>query len=110
MAENEFQRFRRMAENTNDEMARASPHKAAWVEQQILQATLGNRNSIACPYCGSTVVWGVDKLCCKPMNDAAAIFLINMETKEFEVKNAGEPPKAMSATTATLRTSTETIQ
>src|SRR5450631_2032950 len=86
-----------MTENTNDEMPPTSAQKAAWVEYQIRQATLGNLDSIACPFCGSNVVLGVERLCCKPMFDVAAILLDRMETVEFEPKDAEEHSSAVAA-------------
>jgi len=56
--------------------------KFAWIEYQIRQVTLGNLNAIACPYCGSSVVMGVEKLCCEPMGDATLTLLRSMEVAD----------------------------
>jgi hypothetical protein len=56
-----------------------SPQKFAWIEHQIRQVILGNLESIACPYCGSDVVIGEEKLCCMPMGDVTAALLGRME-------------------------------
>jgi len=110
MAGSKFPRFRRVTENITNEIALTFAKKTAWVERQIRQATLGNLDSIACPFCGSTVVWGVERLCCKTMDDVTAIFLNGMETNELDAKDAGESAKIVTATTSIPRDSSNTIQ
>lgn len=92
---------------TTSEIALTPVQKAVWVELQIRQATLGNVDSVACPYCGSTVVWGIQELCCGPMSDATTIFLSGMEAKGLHAKDAQE---VATATMATPRDSANTIQ
>ena len=61
----------------------SAEQKFAWVEYQINQAMLGNIESIACPYCGSNVMLGVEKLCCEPMGVATATLLSRLEEEEI---------------------------
>jgi hypothetical protein len=46
---------------------------------QIRQATLGHTESIACPYCLSTVILGEQTLCCDQMGKATETFLSHIE-------------------------------
>ena len=41
------------------------------VEYQLRQVMLGKVDSVACPYCGNTIIMGVDKLCCERMAEVA---------------------------------------
>lgn len=56
-----------------------SDGRFAWVEYQICQVTLGYLDSISCPYCGSSVRMGVEKMCCDPIGEATATVLRRME-------------------------------
>ena len=55
--------------------------KFASAGYQIRQATLGRTESIACPYCLSTVILGVQTLCCDPMGKATETVLRHIETE-----------------------------
>lgn len=55
----------------------------AWVQHQIRQATLGLIESLACPYCGSNVILGAEKLCCEPISQATAIVLYDVEARDL---------------------------
>jgi hypothetical protein len=93
MTNTEFQRLRLLAKNANGETGLSFAQKTAWVEHQIHQVTLGNIDSVACPYCGSNVMIGVEGLCCRPMGDAATTLLERIEAKEVQqqVKDAAAP-------------------
>jgi len=87
-----------------------SVQKAAWLEWQLRQATSGNRDTIACPYCGLTVVLGVERLCCGPMNDVTAKLLESMESTGSDGKDAEESSEIAGANAAALRNSDNFIQ
>lgn len=53
--------------------------KFAWAESQIRRVALGKAESIGCPYCLSSIVIGVDRLCCPSMGEATASVLQSME-------------------------------
>ena len=55
----------------------------AWVLDQIRQAVRGAIDSITCPYCGSNVVLGVEKLCCESVSQATGIVLEYMEVENL---------------------------
>lgn len=63
--------------------------KFASAGYQIRQATLGHTESIACPYCQSTVLLGVQTLCCDQMGKATETFLSHIEI-EYPRSN-GQP-------------------
>jgi hypothetical protein len=52
------------------------------VEYQLRQVMLGKVDSVVCPYCGNTVVMGLDKLCCKRMAEVADEVLRDTEPKD----------------------------
>lgn len=75
--------------NTDSQVRLAGSHagsqgdcdgKFAWVQTQICRVALGYIDSIACPYCGSDVTLGVEKLCCEPLGEATAAVLYRMES------------------------------
>ena len=55
------------------------------VEYQLRRVMLGEVDSVVCPYCGSTVVMGLDKLCCKPMAEVADEVLRDTEPKDRHI-------------------------
>jgi GTP-dependent phosphoenolpyruvate carboxykinase len=55
------------------------------VEYQLRQVMLGKVNSVVCPYCGGTVVMGVDKLCCKWMAEVADEVLRDTEPTDQHI-------------------------
>jgi hypothetical protein len=99
MANTEFQRLRRLTKNANGEIGLTPEQKTAWAEHQIHHATLGNIDSIVCPYCGSSVVIGVEGFCCKPMGDVATALLERTEAGEPEEKHAPAPSCATAGKT-----------
>jgi hypothetical protein len=58
--------------------------KFASAGYQIRQAALGHTESIACPYCLSTVILGVQTLCCDQMGKATETVL-----RHIEIENPG---------------------
>jgi hypothetical protein len=73
--------FSSPAKSKRGELPMDPAQKFARVECQIRQAVLGSLEFIVCPYCASNVKLGVQKLCCKPMGEAAASVLRCMETE-----------------------------
>jgi hypothetical protein len=67
------------AKGKRDELLLDPAQKFVWVESQIRRVTLGQEQTIGCPYCMSSVMVGVDRLCCVPMGEAVATVLQSME-------------------------------
>jgi hypothetical protein len=84
--------------------------KTDWVQWQLHQAALGNRDTIACPYCGLTVVLGVEGLCCGAMNDIASELLERMESSGSDAKNAAESSETGGTGSAAHRNKDNPIQ
>jgi hypothetical protein len=74
-------KFRNIAKNGLYEFPDNSTIKFAWVGHQIRRVTLGHSDSVACPYCQSTVILGVQRLCCDPMGEATETVLRHIETE-----------------------------
>jgi hypothetical protein len=74
--------FRTCVRNCDTNSQADSDGKFAWVQYQLRQAALGLIDCIACPYCGSNVVLGLEKLCCESINEATGIVLDSMEVGE----------------------------
>jgi hypothetical protein len=55
--------------------------KLAWVDSQIRRVAIGRAEAIGCPYCLSSIVIGVDRLCWTSMGEAVATILQRMEAE-----------------------------
>jgi hypothetical protein len=79
MPGNRLKALRIIAQVNRDELAPDSARKFAFVERQIRRVTLGRTESIGCPYCFSSIVVGVDRLCCTSMGETVATILQSTE-------------------------------
>jgi hypothetical protein len=73
--------LRQPATEKPDELSLGNDQKFAWVESQIRRVALGKAESIGCPYCLSSIIVGVDRLCCPSMGEATASVLRRMEAE-----------------------------
>jgi hypothetical protein len=62
--------------------------RVAWLRHQIRQVTTGNVGSIVCPFCGSKVTLGLEKLCCEPMGETVATVLNRTEREKSSETDA----------------------
>ena len=79
--------LRNSAKEEHDELPVDPARKFAWVESQIHRITLGQGESIGCPYCLSFITAGVDRLCSASMGEAVAIILQNAERDRVLMAN-----------------------
>src|ERR1035437_3897490 len=77
----ELPELRNPLRNTPGEFLMDPANRFAWVEFQLRQVILGSLDSIACPYCLSGVLLGVEKLYCDPMAETTSIVLERVETE-----------------------------